>query len=401
MSTTPKNPNTRTSIYVLKDPTTLKIRYVGKTVSKLLTRLGQHISDARNNKINNHRVNWLRKLCNEGKLPIIEEIDYCTWEESKNLETYYIAYYKSLGCDLINETDGGEGTLGRKVSEATVNKLKNSLRNKAPKVYQYDLDGNFIKEWDNACEAAEYLNAKNASGITRCLRGDRYKYKNFIWKTEYIADPTLVCKDLKDSLSNRKDYKGTKGYNQCLLGKIISQEASIVPTPFIYVYSSAEHTLNTLLYEGISSNDVGSYINEQLKRPSVDISSRISTSIKNNKPYLGSYYFSNNPPENYKNLRHKALLIININGVEVFGVKAAADYLEVNSTNVINNLKGSTLCVNSKKFGKIKLTWRLNPENCRLYMKVYGLPTDELEEKAKKQLNIELTDSIAQGESVV
>lgn len=34
-------------------------------------------------------------------------------------------------------------------------------------------------------------------------------------------------------------------------------------------------------------------------------------------------------------------------------------------------------------------------------MKVYGLPTDELEEKAKKQLNIELTDSIAQGESVV
>ena len=43
----------------------------------------------------------------------------------------------------------------------------------------------------------------------------------------------------------------------------------------------------------------------------------------------------------------------------------------------------------------------LNPENCRLYMKVYGLPTDELEEKAKKQLNIELTDSIAQGESVV
>lgn len=50
---------------------------------------------------------------------------------------------------------------------------------------------------------------------------------------------------------------------------------------------------------------------------------------------------------------------------------------------------------------KVVKRWRLNPENCRLYMKVYGLPTDELEEKAKKQLNIELTDSIAQGESVV
>ena len=50
-------------------------------------------------------------------------------------------------------------------------------------MYQYDLDGNLIKEWENAPVAAETLGFKS-SGITRCLRGDRFKYKNFIWSTK-------------------------------------------------------------------------------------------------------------------------------------------------------------------------------------------------------------------------
>lgn len=40
MSATPKDQNSTTLIYVLKDPDTLEIRYVGKTVSSLITRLG-------------------------------------------------------------------------------------------------------------------------------------------------------------------------------------------------------------------------------------------------------------------------------------------------------------------------------------------------------------------------
>lgn len=48
MSTKPKNELTETKIYVLKEPDSLDIRYVGKTVNSLLSRLGSHISDAKN-----------------------------------------------------------------------------------------------------------------------------------------------------------------------------------------------------------------------------------------------------------------------------------------------------------------------------------------------------------------
>ena len=40
MSTHPKNENVKTSIYVLKDPKTQEIRYVGKTTQSLVARLG-------------------------------------------------------------------------------------------------------------------------------------------------------------------------------------------------------------------------------------------------------------------------------------------------------------------------------------------------------------------------
>lgn len=56
MSTTPKDVKTRTSIYVLKDPSTDEIRYVGKTSKSLNRRLQQHIYES-NSEQRNRRKN--------------------------------------------------------------------------------------------------------------------------------------------------------------------------------------------------------------------------------------------------------------------------------------------------------------------------------------------------------
>lgn len=50
-------------------------------------------------------------------------------------------------------------------------------------IIQYDLNENFIKEWSSAYEANKYN--FNNSGISKCCRGERKKYKNFIWKFKY------------------------------------------------------------------------------------------------------------------------------------------------------------------------------------------------------------------------
>lgn len=55
--------NTRkVKIYVLRNPDTLEIRYVGKTVRSLAQRLGNHIYNARNTKHNLHLANWIMFL---------------------------------------------------------------------------------------------------------------------------------------------------------------------------------------------------------------------------------------------------------------------------------------------------------------------------------------------------
>lgn len=380
MSTTPKNELAETRIYVLKDPDSLEIRYVGKTVSSLLSRLGGHIADAKRQKVNNHRTNWIRKIISNNKLPIIEEVDKCPWNESQGLETYYISYFRNKGCDLLNETEGGEGNLGNIPSKETIQKRKDSLRKSLPKVYQYDLTGKLIREWDNAPLAAEKLGIRS-EGINRCLREDRFKYKNYIWKYDLVDN---ASEELERNLAERHIRNKTKSISrpQCLLGKIISQESKLIDTPYIYVYD-LEHNL---LYEGISQSDVCDFINELMERPNIDIHGRVTMCIKNNTPYYGLYYFSNIPPENYINTKKKNLLVIS-DGENVYnGIADASNKLGVNKDNIINNLKGvtKTLCIN--KDHKIKLTWTLNKEHCRLYMKTYRLSASELEEAAKLEL---------------
>ena len=238
MSTTPKDTKTRTSIYVLKNPDTNEIRYVGKTSKDLNRRLQQHIYESESEQ-RNKRKNWVAKILKGGKIPIIEEIDFCTWEDSQEKEIYWIKYYKDLGLDLVNSTDGGEGNLGFIKTEETIDKLKNSLRKRLNSIYQYDLQGNFIKEWENAPIAAETLNIK-ASGITRCLRKERFKYKNFIWSYEYNNNPSKISQDLNVSTKNKAKPVATKGYSQSILAKIIKLEENYNLNKNIYIYNSEE-----------------------------------------------------------------------------------------------------------------------------------------------------------------
>lgn len=91
---------------MLIDPLTEMVRYVGKTIQPLKTRLNAHMCD----KSNCHRVHWLNQLKALGLKPeivLLEEIigDW-PWQES---ERFWIKYFKSQGFNLTNNTSGGDG----------------------------------------------------------------------------------------------------------------------------------------------------------------------------------------------------------------------------------------------------------------------------------------------------
>lgn len=61
--------------------------------------------------------------------------------------------------------------------------IERSREKKEKKVIQYDLNGNFIKEWKSLAEA-EKVGGFNHRGISRCATGQRNKAYGYIWKYE-------------------------------------------------------------------------------------------------------------------------------------------------------------------------------------------------------------------------
>lgn len=60
-------------------------------------------------------------------------------------------------------------------------------KSKAIKVYQYDLNGNFIKEWESATEAGRCLKIFQQS-IVACLKGRTKTAGKYVWKYKKVSD---------------------------------------------------------------------------------------------------------------------------------------------------------------------------------------------------------------------
>jgi hypothetical protein len=113
-------------IYTLSHPITGEIRYVGQTTLSLRLRHQFHMSESRQ-PIHTKKLNWIRSISKLGLEPKIELIEEGQWNES---EMYWIEQFKAWGFQLVNSTVGGDGVLGRKVSENTRQKMSIAMTGK-------------------------------------------------------------------------------------------------------------------------------------------------------------------------------------------------------------------------------------------------------------------------------
>jgi group I intron endonuclease len=123
------------------------------------------------------------------KFEIIEE---CSEDKLLERETYWKNYYKVLDIpSLCCRIDGRSGRL----SEETKSKLSKALKGKGGKyirteklrneiserikvkIYQFDKDGEFIKEWNSILEAENFY----GKGIKSVLANKTNISRNFIW----------------------------------------------------------------------------------------------------------------------------------------------------------------------------------------------------------------------------
>jgi hypothetical protein len=95
------------TIYILRDPRTSAIRYVGVTTQGLAKRLSSHIKNLHGTP----RCAWIRELIACGLQPSLEAVETGSgdWQAT---ERSWIQRCKNDGCPLTNTTIGGNGTAG-------------------------------------------------------------------------------------------------------------------------------------------------------------------------------------------------------------------------------------------------------------------------------------------------
>ena len=104
------------SLYVLKDPNTLIIRYVGYSNSPK-RRLWEHIRDAKKG-VKTHKSYWIKSLIDNQQSPLIEILYNCNnHDDILQKEIELIKELKDNGILLTNLTDGGDGQRGKKLDK--------------------------------------------------------------------------------------------------------------------------------------------------------------------------------------------------------------------------------------------------------------------------------------------
>lgn len=172
-------------IYTLIDPETNKVRYVGKTINPK-NRLKDHIYESYRTR--NYRCSWIKSLLDKNLKPIFKIVEVCPLINFEDREAYHISLYNF--CELTNSDERGQGNKNRK-RELIQN---GNYRNR--KVYQYDLNGEFIRDYKSVREASRQLSITHAN-ITRCCNGIVKHASGFIFSykketIEPISRPNAI-----------------------------------------------------------------------------------------------------------------------------------------------------------------------------------------------------------------
>lgn len=131
-------------VYALVDPRDSQVRYVGVTVTAVEARSRRHILEAHHKdtdgnwkRVSVHNL-WLRELGALGLSPTVLVLEITT---DRKRECYWITHHRELGCNLNNQSKGGEGSAtipeeakikisranrGKIVSDTTRNRLRDA-----------------------------------------------------------------------------------------------------------------------------------------------------------------------------------------------------------------------------------------------------------------------------------
>jgi hypothetical protein len=197
-------------IYVLKNPITNAIHYVGRSVNPS-SRYRNHIHLAIRAKHKNKKDAWICSLLNQNLKPLMEIIDSVSNNKAIEKEKFWIEKLR-LENDLKNSRDYLENnylfsvetrikmaeaarrTCNRRGTKTSIEgkkrigdskrgikQSKHHIEKKSKIVLQFTKNSIFVKEWSSTKEASKFLKISQGT-ISSAALGKRKTCGGFIWK---------------------------------------------------------------------------------------------------------------------------------------------------------------------------------------------------------------------------
>lgn len=212
-----ENPHSNMFIYGLIDPRDGSLKYIGKTTQGI-ERFRQHYYSYKSysKEGKTKKVNWINKLKKLNLIFDIVYLEYFTNEKEMNeSETFYIQYFRSIGCNLLNHNDGGEDTPKHKVTDDTKKILseKSRLAWKNPEIRQKMIKNRTgIPSNKKGKPVSEEIRRKNLQSNRKAFGIKLVDSNNKIYLSIKHAAKELKCSvnTIKDRLNNNpnKPLKG-------------------------------------------------------------------------------------------------------------------------------------------------------------------------------------------------
>jgi hypothetical protein len=189
-------------IYGLYCPLKNELRYVGQTKQpSLRNRYNYHI----NEKTNTRKNQWIRSLKSKSLKPEMFVIDTCSsLEECNELEIFWIAYFKSIGCRLTNVSYGGGSQKGIKQSPEIIAK-------RAQKMIGKKCSEETKRKISESNKKVAHVIKEKLSKIAKERDGTSIKKAIMAAKEKYLS---LSIEERKERYKKREENKKLRGTNK-------------------------------------------------------------------------------------------------------------------------------------------------------------------------------------------
>jgi len=251
--------NKKVNIYVLIDPITCKVRYIGITTQTISRRYYKHIEESLYSKKRTYKLNWIRSLTSKGRIPVVKKLmEVDNWHSALKIERMLIQKYKKSR-NLTNNEDYVNGSFKKTITDAQRQeaslKAKSFYKNggkasNRKEIKCFTLDGEFIRTFESMSEASRVLNL-SLRHISLVVSGKKLQLKGYVFKNTNDDDPKPV--DFDVHWGKKKKIK------------ILDLESGISK-----IYSSRKELANEL---GVSSGAINYYFKnpEALKNKKIEM----------------------------------------------------------------------------------------------------------------------------------